>query len=62
MKPDANDSANDDQQDHGVEPFEDLGKAITVGDATQVKGGFDPQPDPPRVFDPGKISSKIIKY
>jgi hypothetical protein len=61
MTPDANDLTNDDQHDHD-DPIGDLGNAITIGDATQVKGGFDPQPDPPRVFDPGKISSKIIKF
>ncbi len=62
MNPNANDSANDDQHTHDADPIGDLGNAITIGDATQVMGGFDPQPDPPRVFDPGKISSKIIKF
>jgi hypothetical protein len=62
MTPNSDDPVHDDHDVHDADPIGDLGNAITIGDATQVKGGFDPQPDPPRVFNPGVISSKVIKF
>jgi hypothetical protein len=62
MIPESINPADDDQQYRHADPFEDLGNAITVGDATQVKGGgFDPQPEPPRLLDPRQISAKFLK-
>jgi hypothetical protein len=62
MTPDANTPANDDQQIQRADAIEDLSSEITAAAATQVKGGFDPQPDPPRLFDPPQIAAKIVKY
>jgi hypothetical protein len=42
-------------------PIEDLAAVIGEDDANQVKGGFDPQPDPPRLLDPIQISTRFIK-
>ena len=39
---------NDDLQNEQAEQVEDL--SAEARDAEQVKGGFDPQPDPPRLW------------
>lgn len=38
----------------GSDPIQDLDDATVVDDADRVKGGFNPQPDPPKIrgFDP----------
>jgi hypothetical protein len=62
MNPDANRPASDDQHAKGADAIEDLSDAITSADADQVKGGFNPQPEPPRLFDPRVlISAKYLK-
>ena len=61
MTPEANNPANDKAQIQGADAIEDLSSAITSDDASQVKGGFDPQPDPPRILDPIQISAKFLK-
>jgi len=61
MNPESNNPENEDPQIERTDAIEDLSNAIRGDDASQVKGGFDPQPDPPRILDPIQISAKIIK-
>jgi hypothetical protein len=51
-----------DQQ--ATQPIEDLStESITSKDAEQVKGGFNPQPDPPKVaVDLSEIAIRVVKY
>ncbi len=52
-----------DAQSDGIEQIEDL--AIQQQDAERVRGGFDPQPDPPCVppwRPPATINPVIIRY
>jgi len=61
MSPEANNPANDEPQIQRADEIEDLSSAIDSEDASHVKGGFDPQPDPPRILNPIQISEKFIK-
>ena len=61
MNPESNNPENEDPQIERTDAIEDLSSAISGDDASKVKGGFDPQPDPPRILDPIQISAKIIK-
>jgi hypothetical protein len=53
MRPTVNIRRIDDEPVERVDQIEDLAdRAKEVRDAEQVKGGFDPQPDPPKLFIP----------
>ena len=61
MSPDANNPASGAEQIERDGIVEDLSSEIGSDDASKVKGGFDPQPDPPRLLDPIQISAKFIR-
>jgi len=52
------------QQSAQPDAIEDLDSdALTSKDAAQVKGGFNPQPDPPKVLvDLSEIATRVLKY
>jgi hypothetical protein len=54
---------NADQQSTQPEAIQDLSsESITSKDAEQVKGGFNPQPDPPKVaVDVSQIAARAVK-
>jgi hypothetical protein len=54
---------NDEQQPTQTEAIEDLSaEPITSRDAEQVKGGFNPQPDPPKVaVDISQVAARMVK-
>ena len=58
------DPSNADQQSAQPEAIEDLStEALTSKDAEQVKGGFNPQPDPPKVaVDLSDVAIRVLKY
>jgi hypothetical protein len=53
-------------EEQSIKPdkIEDLAdEQVTSADAEQVKGGFNPQPDPPKVaVDPVSINAKYVKW
>jgi hypothetical protein len=63
MTRDNADQSNADQQSTQYDAIQDLsGESLTIEDAAQVKGGFNPQPDPPRVpLEVSQISAKFSK-
>lgn len=66
MQSDNAKTSSADQQARPSESIQDL-SAITSDDADRVKGGFDPQPEPPRTLDPrldpGQIAAKkFVKW
>jgi hypothetical protein len=61
MSNDNIDNIDKEDADGQIKPIEDLGHSISADDADQVKGGFDPQPDPPSRLDPRQISAKYFQ-
>jgi hypothetical protein len=58
------DPASADQQATQPDAIEDLSsESITAKDAEQVKGGFNPQPDPPKVqqVDVSQVAARAVK-
>ena len=64
MTRDNSDPSMTDQQSAQPDAIEDLSTdALTSKDAEQVKGGFNPQPDPPKVLvDLSEIATRVFKY
>ncbi len=65
MTPDKYDRSMADQQATQPDAIEDLStESITSKDAEQVKGGFNPQPDPPKVqqVDVSQIAARAVKF
>jgi hypothetical protein len=64
MTPENYDRSIADQQATQPDAIEDLStESITSKDAEQVKGGFNPQPDPPKVaVDVSQIAARTVKY
>jgi hypothetical protein len=53
---------NADQQPDAIEDLS--AESITSKDAEQVKGGFNPQPDPPKVqqVDVSQVAARAVKF
>jgi hypothetical protein len=64
MTRDNSDKSSADQQSAQPDQIEDLSpESLSGADAEQVKGGFNPQPDPPKVaLDISQISTIALKY
>ena len=59
------DPSNADNQSAQPDAIEDLStESLTSNDAEQVKGGFNPQPDPPKVqqVDVSQVATRAYKY
>ena len=64
MTRDNSDPSMSDRPSAQADAIEDLSPdALTSKDAEQVKGGFNPQPDPPKVaVDLSDIAIRVVKY